>query len=221
MRRLRSSQAILLVNLVDQLHHDIRASLHGLVIGTFDVDLGFTLLDAEMRTLGWWRWRWHHHALTRPTVSWTTIFWTPMAGWWWRRRIGSRASTWRRRWGRRRISLLTGIRRTWGRWRWLLGKRRTCREKKCGTGNNQLFHEGDLWCLTTQDKRPRKALGCSVPKIKFEVLSVLSEILPHSLRGIGTWAWRKDDSAVAVDEGAVVDVGVDGAGQHLAFDIAT
>lgn len=64
-----------------------------------------------------------------------------------------------------------------------------------------------------------QAVGCSRAKIKFKIL--IGKKSPHALGCIGTRAWRKDDGAVAVDEGAVVDVGVDGAGQHLAFDIAT
>ncbi len=164
--------ANLLVNLVDQLHHDIGAGLHRLVIGTFDVNLRLALFKAEVRALRWrWRWR-HHHAVTRAAVFRTTVTWTPMAGRRWRRRIRLRAGTWRWWWWWWRcIDLLTGDRSTgWWWWRWLLGERRPCREKKRGAGDNQLFHEGHLWCVTTQNKRLHEAVGCSPPKINSKFL---------------------------------------------------
>ncbi len=50
LRRFRSPIG-LLVDLVDQLHEDVRARLHRLAIGTFDIDLAIALLEAEMRAL--------------------------------------------------------------------------------------------------------------------------------------------------------------------------
>lgn len=55
-----------------------------------------------------------------------------------------------------------------------------------------------------------QAVGCSPAKIKFKIL--IGKKLPHPLRCITPGAWREDHRTIAVDEGAVVDVGVDGAG---------
>src|SRR5690606_21424985 len=43
----------------------------------------------------------------------------------------------------------------------------------------------------------------------------------HPFGGIAAGAWRKDDRAVAVQEDSPVDMGVNGTGKNLTFDIAT
>ncbi|CUW91177.1 hypothetical protein AGR2A_Cc200037 [Agrobacterium genomosp. 2 str. CFBP 5494] len=115
----------LFVHLVDDLHHDVGAGLHRLVIGTFDVDLAFAVFDPEMRRLGGW---WRHSLAMRAAAP--ACF------------LGAARAGRRRRWWS--IGALTGIRRSRRRWGRLLGETGPRRDEQRDAGNDELFHVNDL-----------------------------------------------------------------------------
>ncbi|QTK80630.1 hypothetical protein AT6N2_C3126 [Agrobacterium tumefaciens] len=95
----------LFIHLVDDLHHDVGAGLHLLVIGTFDVDLALAVFNPEMRGLGG---RWRRHSLAMRAITPACFSRTARAG--------------RRRWRGWRIDARAGICRSRRRWGRLLGE---------------------------------------------------------------------------------------------------
>lgn len=127
--------------LVEELHRDVGANAHRLIVGAFHVNAGLAVIELEMRALGRRRGR-------SPAMRWRR---GRTAGalarrWRWRRHVGASRSgprggaAWRGRRRRRGTCLGAGTRAARRRGRRLLGQRRRCGEGCDGAEQDELSH---------------------------------------------------------------------------------
>jgi hypothetical protein len=130
------------IQTINNLKKDISTGLHRLVIGTFNVDSGLTILNQEVRCLRRWR-RWRR-AMSMGThgAFWASRWWSCMVFWaprWCACTVFRTGwSTWRR-WRHDGISHRRCASRRWWSW-WLLGECGARQCSKCYGGEYVSFH---------------------------------------------------------------------------------